>query len=112
MPDNSLSDEQLDQIVKALGIETLYNKVFGNLDEEEEVEEGELEETDEFGDLDDPDQDTGDDTSEQIQLEYPWPISHTSSPSLASDGSIYIDLTLEFTDIEGAEDYQIRIVPA
>ena len=112
MPDNSLSDEQLDQIVKALDIERLYTKVFGNIDEEEDLEEEELEEVDEFENLDDPDQDTGDDTSEQIQLEYPWPISHTSSPSMASDGSIYIDLTLEFTDVEGAEDYQIRIVPA
>lgn len=112
MPDNSLSDEQLDQIVKALELDKLYSKVFGNTDEDEELEEEELEEVDEFGDLYDSDEDAGDDTSEQLQLSYPWPISHTSSFSMASDGSIYIDLTLQFTDVEGAEDYQVRIVPA
>jgi len=119
MQDNYLSDEQIEYIADSLGIPGLHAAVYGDqdlpdsyidLDEEDEEDEDDSE----FENLDDPDQETETSAADTPQLNYPWPLTVVGEPlrHQSTDGSIYIDVTLEFTDVEEASDYQIRIVPA
>jgi hypothetical protein len=116
MQDNYLSDEQLEYIAESLGIPGIHAAVYGDQGLPDSYTETDEEDEDdyEFENLDDPDQETENSASDTVQLYYPWPISVVGEPirHQSTDGSIYIDVTLEFNDVEEASDYQIRIVPA
>lgn len=121
MSDNEITTDQLMQIVDALGLETIHESIreaAQSGDEETstlDYDENSAEDN-EFENLEDPDEDDDRDfeDGEVGLLEAPWPVSVVGEPirHQSTDGSIYIDVTIEFNEVEGADDYQIRIVPA